>query len=182
MTGNSTVDARRMFRHACSFVDCATFCEREPKNIQVSVMNHLVADIVNSAFSCEVFIKALLIYHGMSIESIKGHELDVLWSRYKEKDSAHAECVERKMKEIFNSKNDNMFSALLDNISDSFEYWRYIYEKPGGKINTNFLRIFREVLREVCCETFYQMTWFDYFNQNGVQGGAWCENQTVTSI
>lgn len=172
MTGNTLFDACRMFKHACSFVDCATFCEREPKNIQVSVMSHMVADIVNSAFSCEVFIKALLVYHGMSIESIKGHKLDVLWNRYKEKDSASAERVEQKMKEIFNSQNDNMVSELLDNISDAFEYWRYIYEKHGGKININFLRIFREILREVCCETFYQMTWSDYLNRNEVQGGV----------
>ncbi|MBQ3552045.1 MAG: hypothetical protein IJA35_02655 [Clostridia bacterium] len=166
MTGNSLFDARRMFKHACSFVDCATFCEIEPKNIQVGVMNHMVADIVNSSFACEVFIKALLVYHGMEISDIKGHKLKNLWGKYREKDNANAVCVERKMKEIFNSQNENMFNELLDNISDAFEYWRYIYEKHRGRINVNFLRIFREILREVCCETFYQMKWSDYLTRN----------------
>lgn len=49
--GNKLYDAYRMFKHACSFVDCATFCEREPKNIKTGVMSHRVACILNSAFA-----------------------------------------------------------------------------------------------------------------------------------
>lgn len=75
MTGNKLHDACRMFKHACSFVDCATFCERESKNIKTGVISHTVACIVNSAFACEVFIKALFVYHGKTVEEIHGHEL-----------------------------------------------------------------------------------------------------------
>lgn len=55
-----------------------------------------------------------------------------------------------------------MFNELLDNISNAFQYWRYIYEKHGGSINLNFLRYFRDLLREVCCEEFYGKSWTEY--------------------
>ena len=103
MTGNKLFDACRMFKHACSFVDCATFCEREPKNIQTGVMSHMVACIVNSAFACEVFIKALLIYYGNTVDEIHGHELYKLWAKYKEIDIGSASNVEQTVKNIFNS-------------------------------------------------------------------------------
>jgi hypothetical protein len=153
-----------MFKHACSFVDCATFCEREPKNIQTGVMSHMVACIVNSAFACEVFIKALLIYYGNTVDEIHGHELYKLWAKYKEIDIGCASNVEQTVKNIFNSKNANMFDECLRNISNAFYEWRYIYEKHGATIHIQFLRIFREALREFCCEKFYNKTWSEYIN------------------
>ena len=164
MTGNKLFDACRMFKHACSFVDCATFCEREPKNIQTGVMSHMVACIVNSAFACEVFIKALLIYYGNTVDEIHGHELYKLWAKYKEIDIGSASNVEQTVKNIFNSKNENMFDECFRNISNAFYEWRYIYEKHGATIHIQFLRIFRETLREFCCEKFYNKTWSEYIN------------------
>ena len=67
-----------------------------------------------------------------------------------------------KTKEIFNSDNKSMFDELLDSISNAFEYWRYIYEKDDGFININFLRFFRLLLREICCEQLYDKTWKEY--------------------
>ena len=129
MTGNKLFDACRMFKHACEFVDCAKFCEIEPKHIEVSCTSHMVANIVNSSFACEVFIKSLLIYYGLELKDIRGHELQVLWQKYRTVDSDNAAIVEQKMKEIFHFDNDNMFDNFLENISNAFEYWRYIYEK-----------------------------------------------------
>ena len=51
---------------------------------------------------------------------------------------------------------------LLYNVSDAFEYWRYIYEKQEGSINLNFLRGLRDLLREVCCNKLFQKTWNEY--------------------
>lgn len=67
-----------------------------------------------------------------------------------------------KTKEIFNSDNKSMFDELLDSISNAFEYWRYIYEKDDGFIDINFLRFFRLLLREICCEQLYDKTWKEY--------------------
>ena len=164
MTGDKLVDARRMFKHACEFMDCAKFCEFEPKNIRVSCTTHLVADIVNSSFACEVFIKSLLIYHGKTIKAIHGHKLDILWNKYRAVDSENAALVERSMKEFFGSSNNNMFNEHLLKISDAFQYWRYIYEKQEGSIQLQFLCIFREMLREVCCKKLHGMTWDEFIN------------------
>lgn len=162
MTGDKLFDARSMFKHACAFVDCARFCETEPQNIKMGILTHTVADIVNSAFACEVFIKSLLVYHGMKIEDIHGHKLDILWEKYRLADGDNAAIIEQKIKDYFNSESENMFEDFLHNISDAFQYWRYIYEKHGGKIHIQFLRIFREVLRECCCEKLYGMSWKEY--------------------
>ena len=81
---------------------------------------------------------------------------------FKEKDYETASLVELKMQEIFNSNDKNMFDELLDSISNAFEYWRYIYEKNSGSININFLRFFRLLLREICCEQLYDKTWAEF--------------------
>ena len=165
MTGDKFFDACRIFKHACAFVDCATFCEIEPHDIKTGVLTHTVADIVNSAFACEVFIKSLLVFHDMNIEDIHGHKLNLLWFKYKETDSDYASYIEQKIDSIINFNDEDTFETSLNNISNAFEYWRYIYEKHGGKIHIQFLRIFREALREACCEKFYGMSWQAYKNR-----------------
>ncbi|MDR1549508.1 MAG: hypothetical protein LBT06_13100 [Hungatella sp.] len=158
------LDARRMFEHACAFCDCAKYCEVEPNNIEYRMRSHTVSGIVNSAFACEVFIKSLLVFHGRRVEKIKSHELRLLWKKFKEEDYKTALLVEERMQEWFNSGNENMFDELLSNASDAFEYWRYIYEKQDGSININFLRGFRNLLREVCCNQLFEKTWNEYKN------------------
>lgn len=166
MTGNNLFDSCRMFKHACAFRDCAHFCEKEPWDVEHRMPSHTVSGIVNSAFACEIFIKSLLVYHGFMIEEIKGHKLMELWEKLKQKDIELADSVEKKMEEVFCSNNDFSFSDLLENISNAFEYWRYIYEKSGGTIYINFLRIFRDLLRNVCCEKLYNLTWSEYTKGN----------------
>lgn len=164
MTGNSFYDACRMFKHACSFVDCAKFCETEPIRIVPRTHDHIVAGIVNSSFACEVFIKSILVYHKMSIDEIKKlkHGLWGLWNKLGELDSEFIKIVETKVKETFVTENKDFFNEALLNISDSFATWRYIYEKHSASIHINFLRIFREALRSACCEKLYKMSWNEY--------------------
>jgi len=161
-TKNISLDPCRMFKHACAFVDCAKYCEIEPNNIEYRTQSHTVAGIVNSAFACEVFIKSLLAFHGMTVEKLKGHNLNRLWAKFKAEDCETACLVEESMRRWFNSENKNMFVELLDNISDAFEHWRYIYEKQDGNINLNFLRGFRISLREVCCNQLFGKSWDEY--------------------
>ena len=165
MTNEEFYTVCRMFKHACAFVDCAVFCVIEPKHIKVGAERHTTACIVNSAFACEVFIKSLLVYNGFSIDEIKGHKLRDLWDKYKRVDCETANLVEQKMQEIFDSDNENMFNELLDNISNAFEYWRYIYERRGGSINIGFLVNFRDLLRAICCDKYYHMSWDDYLER-----------------
>mgnify|MGYP003304075436 CR=1 FL=1 len=171
MTGNIRFDSIRMFRHACAFADCAYFCEREPNSIIIPTRWYTTPSVVNSAFACEVFIKSLLIYNGMSLDEIKGHKLAVLWMTLEEKEQEITINIKSSINSIFN-KDDKFFYDSLSNISDTFEYWRYIYEKNGGKIHINFLRIFREALRNACCEKYYNMSWNEYENEKLVQNGV----------
>lgn len=161
MTGDIAYDSRRIFRHACAFADCASFCEKEPNSLIIPTQWYTTPDIVNSAFACEVFIKSLLIYHGMTIDEIKGHKLSLLWELLKQKDEEITIRIKETVIEIFNSDEEKFYS-MLENISNAFEYWRYIYEKHGGKIHINFLRIFRETLRNACCKQIYNQTWDEY--------------------
>lgn len=160
MTGNAFYDACRMFKHACSFLDCAVFCEREPKFIR-SAFSYMDASIVNSAFSCEVFIKSLLIFNGMDINDIRGHKLEKLWKELREQDLEITQNIEQIMKDIFGNKTLE-FENMLKNISNAFEYWRYIYEHKEGTIHLMFLRALRDALKETCCEKYYNMTWSEY--------------------
>ena len=168
MTGNSVCDARRMFKHACAFSGCAEFCTHEPWDVEHRLPDYTVAGIVNSAFACEVFIKSLLIYQGLSIEEIvdaKGrgeHKLRNLWTMLEIKDLQLADLVKQKVQKLYSHEDDKKFYEMLDNVSNAFVYWRYIYEKSGGKIHTQFLSLFRELLKEVCCEKFYNMCWSEY--------------------
>jgi len=162
MTKRVLLDSCRMFKHACAFIDCAKYCEIEPNNIEYRMQSHMVSGIVNSAFACEVLIKSLLVFHGMTDEKLKGHNLKELWYKFKAEDYKRAWLVEESMRDWFNSKNINMFDELLDNISNAFEYWRYIYEEEDGSINLNFLRGFRDLLREECCNQLFGKSWNEY--------------------
>jgi hypothetical protein len=163
---NIIFDPQRMFEHACAFVDCARSCEIEPNNIKYRMQSHTVSGIVNSAFACEVFIKSLLVFNDMPAKELRGHELKKLWSAFKEKDYKTAVSVEEGMRTVFNSENENMFNELLDEISNAFEYWRYIYEKDTGSINYNFLVYFRNLLREVSCRLINGKSWNEYIKSD----------------
>ena len=164
MTGNTLFDSCRMFKHACAFVGCAQFCEKEPWNIEKRLPDYTVADIVNSAFACEVFIKALLLYNGKTIDEIKNakHGIEGLWLFLKTVNPMLSTDIETRVINIFHSTGPDFFNTAMSTISDAFVTWRYIYESHGATIQINFLRMFREVVREVCCETLYHMTWDEY--------------------
>lgn len=161
MIEEAKLNTSLMFRQACAFADCAKFCEIEPNNIiECRFKTHTVAGIVNSAFSCELFIKALLVHpNGYNI---KGHKLKELWNALKKKDPLLTSSIEEKMTSLFESNNEALFTQLLDNISNAFTYWRYIYEKKNGTINMNFLKDFRILLRNECCIKLYGKPWEDY--------------------
>lgn len=82
MGEKNVLDPHRMFEQACAFSDCARCCEIEPNNIiEYRFKSHTVSGIVNSAFACEVFIKTLLVIHGVPVKEMRdkkvggGHDL-----------------------------------------------------------------------------------------------------------
>ena len=163
MTGNIEYDARRIFRHACAFADCALFCEKAPKSIVVRTQWYTVPEIVNSAFACEAFMKSILIFRGLTIDEVHkmNHGLKGLWVALETSDNAAADRVRERIKNELDL-DDNLFDELLSNISNAFKKWRYIYEDHGGKIHLGFLSTFRDELREEGCQIFYKQSWSEY--------------------
>jgi len=164
MTGNSFVDAKRMFKHACAFADCAVFCFKDKNNLIVRTQWYSTPGIVNSAFACEVFIKALLVYHGMTLDQIKpiGHRLEKLWNAYAIKDSQTSSQVQDSIRNYFQSGDNTLFDRKLKEASNAFVDWRYMYEGREVELNLHFLMAFREVLRTTCCQQLYGKSWSEF--------------------
>lgn len=160
------VSTQHMFRHACAFVDCATACEIESSHINPRTASHLTANMVNSALACEIFLKALLVSYGTNLSELQDeHRLKELWKRYQEKDENMAKRIEMNINEWFRTKDNGLFDKLLTQSSKVFVKWRYVYEFDGAEINSHFLRGFRSVLREVCCQRVYGKSWEAYVDE-----------------
>lgn len=166
MTEKISLDPYLMFKHACGFIACAESSELEPIKIKYNARSNGVSVIVNSAFACEVLIKTLLVYHGMTIKGLKGHKLKDLWNKYKAKDYEKARQIEIGIQKWFKSEDEDKFNKLLDDASNAYEYWRYIYEKEEGHINIHFLRGLRILLREECCNKLFEKSWADYIKDD----------------
>lgn len=157
------LEFHRMFKHACAFADCASLCEEEPSKFEYRFQAHTVAGIVNSAFACEVFLKALLVFHEEKIE--KEHELKKLWNKYREKDPQTAAAIKDMINRWFEADKEELFDEKLDVVSNNFMEWRYIYEWKDAKTNILFLKGMRLVLRGVCCEQFYGKSWDEFIGR-----------------
>ena len=118
-----------MFKHGCAFAECGRHCEIEPISNEQKVGSFTIAGIVNSAFSCEIFLKTLLIISG-STTTPYGHKLLDLWNEFEKLDPTLSNSIRLQIQNIFNSKNYYLVDNLLavDTISDAFPHWRYIYE------------------------------------------------------
>ncbi len=70
------------------------------------------------------------------------HVLVGLWKKLKELDADFATMIENSIKECFRTSNESLFDEKLEEISNAFKEWRYIYEGFDVKINRNFLIIY----------------------------------------
>lgn len=159
------VDLKHMFRQGCAFVDCAQACELESNLIKVRTASHFTANMVNSALACEIFLKALLVFHGIKLEELKRiHGLNCLWERYKVLDQQSANKIKEFINsEWFDSKNEQ-FDRMLNESSRVFVDWRYVYEYKEATINPQFLRGFRRILRDISCQKVYGISWEEFKN------------------
>ena len=159
MTGNKLFDCTEMFRHACSFVDCAELCRDKEDHI-----NFAKPEIVNSTLACEVFLKSICLYYDIDLIPLfkkkNGHNLkeiyEVLPQDIKEQIQMN---VSHRYREMW---IDPFGLEYLVGISDAFQKWRYSYEYTTLNMPTWFLTSFRDELREMCCQLFYNMTWNEY--------------------
>lgn len=157
------IDLKHMFRHACAFIDCARACELELPHIELRTASHLTANMVNSGLACEIFLKALLIYHGVRLEELKHiHELKCLWKRYRKLDEESTNAIKDYINKNWFCSENEPFDRMLDESSKAFVDWRYIYEFKEVTFNPHFLRGFRLALREIACQKIYGINWNEY--------------------
>ena len=113
-----------------------------PKN---DFRNKIYPFIVNKSFSCEVYLKLILM--ATQKKKKKGHNLKEL-SQMINIDTKFKNYLLSNKLELTNKE----FDEYLNNISNAFEDWRYIYEKEDIKIMHGFLNTFCNFLDEYCKE------------------------------
>ena len=153
---------REMLRHACAFAEVADMAEAKFCHGTADIEWYSTPATVNSAFACEVFLKALLIYNDVPMK--RQHKIKELYELLPDEPKA----LVKKTTMTNGGMWENAFGyEQLDNITDAFVDWRYSYEIVGKKrasmqINIGFLTAFRNALREVCCRLFFGKTWEEY--------------------
>ena len=155
-------DCQQMFRHACAFAECADMAEAKFRHDTADIEWYTTPAIVNSAFACEVYLKAILLF--FDNELIRGHELSVLYDKLPERVK---EFIKPTVLNSCVTWTDIFGLNQLDEISNAFYDWRYVYEYLGKtrasiSIDRSFLKAFRDALREACCELFFSKTWEEY--------------------
>ncbi len=164
MIGDKLFDCREMFRHACAFCECSDMAFEKFKHDCADIEWYTTPAVVNAAFACEVFCKALFKYYDIS--SKKTHGLKDMYENFPQE---LQEWIKINVLNNYGSWNNVWGVPYLDNISDAFIKWRYSYENNWSKsavmqIETGFLTVYRNALREACCQLFFNKSWEQYKN------------------
>lgn len=164
MIGNKLTDSQEMFRHACTFCECADMALDKFKHDTADIGFYVSPVTINSAFACEVFLKAILMYQDKKIP--RSHKLRDLYNALPKE---LKELIKREVSSGYPDMWTNLWGQdYLNSISDAFVKWRYNYEHDWRKdsstmhIEVGFLNRFRDTLREICCRMFFGITWDEY--------------------
>ena len=178
MIGNKENDCKEMFRHACAFCEVADMAMEKFQHETADISWYVDPAEVNSAFACEVFLKALCSHYDIDWRGglkktkpkKKGHNLKALYEMLPEQIREH---IQYRVLNECGGWHNSLGQNLLDLVSEDFEKSRYSYEhdfskKKSLRTYTGFLKTFRNILRDVCCQLFYLTTWEEY--QRGYDG------------
>lgn len=122
---------------ATAFLNVAKLCIDDVGNFLFGGMYPFV---VNASFSCELFLKAIMIKKSSNSEFERGHDLKKLFSAIGDDDRAAIEA-------LYNQKCKEPLSKLLDESRQAFEDWRYAFEKKVSVSVTGIIA-FSEALKE----------------------------------
>lgn len=151
-------ECQQMFRHACAFADCSDFALEKLPHGSIDIEWYSTPAIVNSAFACEVYLKALLRFYAIPVK--KEHGLKEFFELLPEKTK---QWIKQTVLIISGGKWTDSFGLdMLDSISNAFVEWRYVYEYSKMQIDIGFLAAFRNALREACCQLLFNNTWEAY--------------------
>lgn len=109
--------------------------------------------IVNKSFSCEVYLKLILVELDFNFKIMQNYELHNLLKLFEQCNDE----FKNKAYKMVNSKNTEVENKKwlvkeLENVSDVFKHWRYIYEKINqvNEVNYGFLDSFCSFLDRYC--------------------------------
>ena len=88
-----------------------------------------------------------------------------MWAVYKELDETNAQNVEDHLKWWFKSSAPDMFDKMIEDASNAFVQWRYVFDygsEDGIRVNPMFFIGFRSALRDLCCYMIYKKNWKEY--------------------
>lgn len=106
------------------------------------IAQNIIPAIVLKAFSCELFMKSLVVTGNIK----KIHKLDELFNNLSQNDKdVIKERVLNAMINKLGSYDENSFYTDLGNVANAFVDWRYFYENPRT-INLDFLNSLFTVL------------------------------------
>ncbi len=151
---------QQMFRHACAFAECADMALEKENHETADIESYFTPATVNSAFACEVYLKALLLFYDIKIG--KQHKIKELYEMLPEQAK---NGIRSEITNTYDGKWYDLFwLESLEHISDAFVEWRYYYEnlEQTHEIRLIFLTTFRDALREACCQLFFHVTWEKY--------------------
>lgn len=126
----------------------------EIERFDQSKFNATAPHVVNSALTCELYLKALYLITTGKV--LKGHDLQRLYLRqtpkvqadiYQEYYTLHQ--TRPAPVEFKGVMNEQIFATLIAEVKDVFVNWRYIYEVPYESIRLGLLNFLRISLRIV---------------------------------
>ena len=165
MNNERSIFYDEIFERGCAFADCGFLCDQMKEKTGPFYFSDPM--IVNYAFGCEVFLKAMLYYSDIKVK--REHRLKNLFDHL----PPDAQKIIQERTIDWCGQWDNAFGLpLISEISDAFVEWRYSFENDFSKsaskhIQTSFLIGFSSALRETCCECLFKMTWEQYQAQHG---------------
>lgn len=137
-----------IFNQAVSFANTSAYLYEKDLKRSPAKGESIAPFVVNSAFSIELYVKALAQKHG---KALRGHTLVELHNALPEKaileiESVMYQCaINRGMGNSFN------FNDYLQDLNRSFVEWRYCYElERTGVVNIQQTIFVMEVLHEAC--------------------------------
>ena len=150
--------------HACTFCECADMAVEKSRHDTAPIGFYDMPPLVNSAFACEVFLKTILKW--FDIQPPKSHKLKDLYEKLPEEFRKQFE--DALLKSYGGTWMGECGVDYLSTLSNAFQEFRYFYEhdfrKSGSHyyIETTFLQVFRDALRDCCCRVIFNIGWEQY--------------------
>ena len=124
-------------------------------------INKIYPYIVNKSFSCEIYLKIIILCNNDNYGKI--HTLRYLYNKSKICDKFE-KYILKNAKENNIEYDKEKLNKNLDNISNAFVEWRYVFESEELKIPDGFLNIFCDYLDSYCINIILEKTGIDMRN------------------